>query len=60
MAIIEQIDERKNYIQYRINDEYVLCKPKAQESLEEEIREIHERSERITREAVQATGREKG
>eukprot|EP01054_Gregarina_sp_Poly1_P000203 Gregarina_sp_Poly_1__202@NODE_1047_length_5252_cov_120_237030_g727_i0_p3_GENE_NODE_1047_length_5252_cov_120_237030_g727_i0NODE_1047_length_5252_cov_120_237030_g727_i0_p3_ORF_typecomplete_len165_score17_45Tfb5/PF06331_12/2_6e13NTPase_P4/PF11602_8/0_029_NODE_1047_length_5252_cov_120_237030_g727_i030633557 len=59
MAVIEHINETKDFITYRINDELVLCKAKVKDFLEKEVREVHEKNEKVTKETIQWSTREK-
>lgn len=59
MAVIEHINESKDFITYRISDELVLCKTKVKDFLEKEVREVHEKNEKVTKETIQWSSREK-
>lgn len=72
MAVIEHINETRDFITYRISEEYVLTRNKVHEflevryngkrsivSLQEDVRKVHEANEKVTKEAVAASTRER-
>lgn len=52
MAVIEHLNEKSDIIHYRISDRFALCFPNAVQNLEVQVREIHEKNERVTKEAL--------
>lgn len=59
MAVLEQINSKKNVLLYRISEEYALCQPQVCDTLEQEVQAIHESQEVVTKETLAISGRER-